>query len=178
MAGAVGFHGDSQFHRRLPVDADELVVLQLDDIAVLVGDGGCDLDQFSCLVRKQYGDGEDTILLDQSVLYHGGHGDHVHVAAAENQDGFFALQIQLVQGCHRQKSGVFYDHLVVFHHIEERPDETGIVHCEHLCDVFFAVREDLRADPFYGRSVCDGVGRWQCDRSVVFQCLRHAGGRS
>ena len=25
VAGAVGFHGDSQFHRRLPVDADELV---------------------------------------------------------------------------------------------------------------------------------------------------------
>ena len=28
---------------------------------------------------------------------------------------------------------------MVFYHIEECPDKTGIIHCEHLCDVFFAV---------------------------------------
>ena len=33
-----GFHGDLQLHRRVPVHADELVVIQLNDISLLVRD--------------------------------------------------------------------------------------------------------------------------------------------
>ena len=64
---------------------------------------------------------------------------------------------------------------MVFYHIEERPDKTGIIHCEHLCDVFFTVWEDLRADSFYSRAIGDGVGRRKRYRTVVFQSFRHAG---
>ena len=75
-------HGDAQLHRRIPVGADKLVVLQLDDIALLLRNGGGHPHQLARLIRKQDGYGKDPVSLDQSVLYDGGHGDHVHIASA------------------------------------------------------------------------------------------------
>ena len=75
-------HGDTQFHRRIPVCADKLVVLQLDHVALFLRDGGGHPHQLARLVWKQDGYGKDPVSLDEPVLYDGGHGDHVHIASA------------------------------------------------------------------------------------------------
>ena len=66
----------------LVVDADELVVLQPDDVAVLLSQQGGDLCQLAGLIRKQDGHREHAVSLNQTVLHDGGHGDDVHIAAA------------------------------------------------------------------------------------------------
>ena len=82
MLSTEGLDGDTQLHALVPVGTDKLIVIKLDDIAVLVGDDLGDLDHLSGLVRKHGGYGEDTVSLDQAELYHGGHGDDVHISAA------------------------------------------------------------------------------------------------
>ena len=39
VVSAVGFHGDPQFHRCISVDRNKLIMFQLDDVTVLIGDG-------------------------------------------------------------------------------------------------------------------------------------------
>ena len=82
VLGAEGFYGDAQLHALLAVRADELVVVKLDDVALLLGDELGHLYQLAGLVRKDGGDCEDPVSLDQAELYHGGHGDDIHIAAA------------------------------------------------------------------------------------------------
>ena len=82
VVSAIRFHGDPQFHRCISVDRNKLIMFQLDDVTVLIGDGSRYFHKFSGLVRQQYRYGEDAILLDQAVLHDGGHSDHIHVAAA------------------------------------------------------------------------------------------------
>ena len=77
-----GLQRDAQLHRRIAVDADELVVLQPDDIALIFGNDLSHAHQRARLIGQQYGYGKDPIPLDKAMLYHRGHGDHVHVAAA------------------------------------------------------------------------------------------------
>ena len=95
VLGAEGFYGDAQLHALLAVRADELVVVQLDDVALLLGDELSHLYQLAGLVRKDGGDCEDPVSLDQTELYHGGHGDDIHIAAAQDGNDFFALYVHV-----------------------------------------------------------------------------------
>ena len=82
MLGSEGLDGKPQLYRRIPVGADKLVVLQLDNVALGICHGlGC-THQFARFIRQQHGHGEDPVALDQAVLYHGGHGDDIHISAA------------------------------------------------------------------------------------------------
>ena len=63
------FNRNHKFHSRITIDRYKLVMLKFDDISVLTGDHTCDTLQFSRLIRKQYGYGEDTAPCNQSMLY-------------------------------------------------------------------------------------------------------------
>ena len=82
MLCAECLHRDTQFHGSISVRAYKLVMLQLDHIALGIGDRGCDTHQLTRLIRKQDRYREDAVSLDQAVLYDRGHGDHIHVASA------------------------------------------------------------------------------------------------
>ena len=82
MIRSLSLQGDPKLHSRIAVDTDELIVFKLNDIAALVSKERSNLCQLAWLVRKQNGYGEDTVSLDQSMLYHRRHGDDIHVTAA------------------------------------------------------------------------------------------------
>ena len=82
VVGAEGLHGDFQFYGGVTVGAEELVVVEADDISADVGDELGYAGEFARLIGKQDGDGKDTVSGDQAVLDNAGHGDEVHVAAA------------------------------------------------------------------------------------------------
>ena len=54
MLRAEGFQSDAKFYEIIAVDAEELVVLQLDDIRVHLRDLRSDSYQLARLVRKKY----------------------------------------------------------------------------------------------------------------------------
>ena len=74
-------HGDSKFYGCVSVGAYELVVIQLDDVALVLGDDTGYAYEFAWLVRDEDGDSEDSVSLDEAVLYYGGPGDHIHISA-------------------------------------------------------------------------------------------------
>lgn len=65
----------------LAVDVDELVVFQLDDVALFFGHDAGHLEQLAGAVRQLDGEGEHPAPIDEAVLNQGGHGDNVHIAA-------------------------------------------------------------------------------------------------
>ena len=71
-----------KFNSGVTVDADKLVVLQTDDITLKLCDHICDIHKLARTIRKLYGYGKYTSSLDQTMLYHGGHRNDIHVAAA------------------------------------------------------------------------------------------------
>ena len=77
-----GLYRDAELHAFLAVCADELVVVQFDDVALLFSDELGYLYQLARFIRKHGGYGKDTVSLNQTELNDGGHGDDVHVAAA------------------------------------------------------------------------------------------------
>ena len=79
---AEGLQRYPQLHAALAVDVDELVVLQLDDVAVLLGDDAGHVQQLTGPVRQMDGEGEHPAPVDEAVLHQGGDGDHIHIAAA------------------------------------------------------------------------------------------------
>ena len=81
MVGAKCLHGDPKLYSCISVGAYKLVVIQFDDISLVLGDDACNTYQLAWLVRDEDGYGEDTVTLDQAVLYNGGHGYHIHVSA-------------------------------------------------------------------------------------------------
>ena len=96
VVGAVSLHCDAQLHSRVSVDADDLVVFQTDYVALLFGEKCGNLGQLAWLVRKQDGYGEDSVSLDQAVLYDGGHGDDIHVAAAQDGDDLLVFHLHML----------------------------------------------------------------------------------
>ena len=60
MLGTECFQCDTQFHGSAAVDGYELVVLQLDNIALLLGDDACHTYQFTRTVRKKDLSGSNT----------------------------------------------------------------------------------------------------------------------
>ena len=96
VVGAVSLQCDAQFHSRISVDADELVVFQTDYVALLFGEKCGNLGQLAWFVRKQDGDGKDSVSLDQAVLYDGGHSDDIHVAAAQDGDDLLVFHLHML----------------------------------------------------------------------------------
>ena len=80
MVGTEGFHSDPKFHGCVSVGAYELVVVQFDDVALVLGDDAGYAYEFAWLIRDEDGDGEDSVSLDEAVLYYGGHGNHIHIS--------------------------------------------------------------------------------------------------
>ena len=80
VIGSECFHGDSKFHSCISVGAYKLVVIQFDDISLIFSDDAGYSYELTWLVRDEDGDSEDSVSLDETVLYNGGHGDDVHVS--------------------------------------------------------------------------------------------------
>ena len=60
MTGTEGFHGDGQFHRLVSVDADKLIVLELNDISLFFCDHLGYFVQLARDIRQIYGYGTPT----------------------------------------------------------------------------------------------------------------------
>ena len=69
MLGSKCFHRHPQFYCRIPVCADKLIMLQFNDIALGVCNRLCHPYELTRLIRKQDGDREDPVSLDQTMLY-------------------------------------------------------------------------------------------------------------
>ena len=67
---------DAQFHRSTPVDGLELIVLQLDDVALLIGHDLGHLQKLTGLIRQQHGEGEYAAPANQAMLHQAAHGDY------------------------------------------------------------------------------------------------------
>ena len=151
-------------------------MLELDHVAVLLGDHACHAHEHAGTIGEQHAYGEDAAALDEAVLHHARHGDHVHVAAGEDARHAFALGGQVLGGRDREQAGVLDDHLVVLDHIEERDNQLVVVHANHVVEVLLQVGEDLIAHFEHGGAVGDGVGAGELDHVAGLECRRKACG--
>ena len=174
MLLAVRLDGHAQLDRRVPVGRDKLVVLELDHVAVLLGDHAGHAHQHARAVGEQHAHGEDAAALDEAVLHHARHGDHVHVAAGEDARHALALGGQVLCGGNREQAGVLDDHLVVLDHVEERDNKLIVVHADDVVEVLLQVREDLVAHLEHGRAVGDGVGAGELHHVAGLERRREA----
>ena len=99
-----GLNCELQFHGFVAVCGIELVVLQLDDIAALFGHDGSHFHEAARLVRKQDAHSKNAVAHDQSVLHHGSHRDHIHVAAGQHAYDLLFRNIHVLQSRHGQKA--------------------------------------------------------------------------
>ena len=49
----------------------------------------------------------------------------------------------MTQCCYSEKTGVFYDHLVILYHVEERYDQLIIVDGDNVVQVLLDIWEDI-----------------------------------
>ncbi len=82
MFRSKGFQGNAQFHSGIPVDGNELVMFQFDHISAFFGNHICHMAQLARLIRKKYRYRKNPVPQNKPLLYHAGHGDHIHVSAA------------------------------------------------------------------------------------------------
>ena len=95
----VGFHGDLEHDLFEAVGYLCLVVIELDDVGVLLGEYLRDLQQLSGLVRKLYGEAEYTAAGDEGLVDEGGDRRYIDVAAADDGSDLLSLEIELRKGC-------------------------------------------------------------------------------
>ena len=69
--GTEGFERDTKLHSRIPVCGNELIVLELDDIAQGLCDSIGDGRKLSGLVGKEHGDRKYPVSHDEAVLNDG-----------------------------------------------------------------------------------------------------------
>ena len=174
MVGSEGLHGNPEFNRCVAVSAVELIVLQLDDIAPILSDDGGHPYKLSRTVRQKDRDGEDSVSRDQTVLNDGGHGDDIHVAAAHDCYDALIFRFQMLEGSYGEKTGVFNNHLVIFHHVQECHHELLIRNGDDFIDVLLDIWENLFAGTFYGSAVRNCVHTRELGDLAVFQGYLHA----
>ena len=63
----------------------------------------------------------------------------------------------MLQGRHRQQTGVLHDHLMVLHHVEERDYQLLIPHRDDVIQIFLKIWENVRSRRLDRRAVRDGV---------------------
>ena len=69
MIGSKCFQCHTKLHSRIPVNTYKLIMFQFDHISLLFCNRLCHFYQFTRFIRKKYRYREDTVSLDQSVLY-------------------------------------------------------------------------------------------------------------
>ena len=82
MFRTIGFQRDPKFNGGISVDGDKLIMLQLNYIPVYIRDYTGNSAQLARFIRQKYGHGKNPVPHNQALLYHGGHGDHIHISAA------------------------------------------------------------------------------------------------
>ena len=68
MTVAKGLQCNLQLHLGLAVDGDKLVVMELDDVALLRRDDLCHPHQLAGLIRQKHREGENSAPADQAML--------------------------------------------------------------------------------------------------------------
>ena len=86
---AKGFQSYFQLYASLPIQVDKLIVLQLDGVAVFLGQYFSHMQKFTRPVGKHDREGEYPPAPYQAVLNQGGDGDYVHIAAGEDRHYIF-----------------------------------------------------------------------------------------
>ena len=81
----------------------------------------------------------------------------------------------MLDGCNGKKPRIFHDHLVIFHHIEERENELFIFDGDDVVKVLTHIRENLGSWRFDRSSVSDGVYAWQGNNLARLDGTQHAG---
>ena len=151
-------------------------MVQFDDVALLFSDELSHLHQLARFVGKNGGYGKDTVSLNQAELHDGGHGDDVHVAAAQDRDNLFILHVHVPQGCDSQKAGIFHNHLVIFHYIQKGYDQLVIGDCDNIVQIFLNIGENLFSRRLDGCTVCNGVDRGKRRHFFILQGYLHTVG--
>ena len=139
MLFSVCLDRDRQLDGGVAVDAHKLVVLELDDVAVLLGDHAGHAHEHARAIGQKDAHGEDAAALDQAVLDDGAHGDDVHVAARENAHDALVLGRQVLGGGHGEKAGVLDHHLVVLDHVKEAHDQLFVLDGDDVVEVLLQV---------------------------------------
>ncbi len=80
----------------------------------------------------------------------------------------------MLQGRHRQQTGVLHDHLMVLHHVEERDYQLLIPHRDDVVQIFLKIWENVRARCLDRRAVRDGIHARQCHNMPHFKRFLHA----
>ena len=132
-------------------------MLELDDIAVDIRDQAGYPVQLARLVRQQDGDRKDPVAQDQALLDDRGHGDDVHIAAAQDTDHLLVPAVDVAEGRHGQKAGVLDHHLVVLDHVQEGRDQLLVGDRDDFIQVLLQIREDPAARRLDRRAVRDRI---------------------
>ena len=173
-----GLQGDTQLHTGLAVDVDELVVLQLNDIAVVLGQYTGHPHQLAGAVGKLDGKGEDTAPADEPVLDQRGHGDDIHVAPGQDGHYIFLLAVQVAQSGDGEQPRVLHHHLVPLHHIQKGLHQLAVVDGEDAVHILLDIGEHLVPRSFDGHAVRNGGSGGEGDDVTSLQTGLHGGGPS
>ena len=80
------------------------------------------------------------------------------------------------QRSHGQKTGIFHDHFVIFHHIEKSHDQLIVRNRDNVVKVLLNVRKDLCTGSFHCSAVCNCIDAGERhDFSRGKRCLHTAG---
>ena len=82
----------------------------------------------------------------------------------------------MIQGGNGQQTGIFHDHLVLFHHIQEGIHQLVVVDGDDVVDVLLDVGEDLVAGGLDRHAVGNGLHLVQGDHMTGIQAGLHGGG--
>ena len=105
MGLTIGFDGDLQLYLFEAVRDLGLVVVELDDIGVLVGEDLRYLQQLARFIRKLYGEAEDAAARDECLVDERGDRGNVDIAAAHDGRNLFALEGELAEAGQAQYAG-------------------------------------------------------------------------
>ena len=169
MLCAEGLQRHLQLHAVLAVDVDKLVVLQLDDVALQIGNQLGYPQQLAGAVRQMDREGEHPAAVDESVLNDGGHGDNVHIAAGEDGDHILSLAVQMIEGCGGEETCVLYNHLVLFRHVKEAVDQFLVPNGDDAVQMLLEIGEHLVAGRFDSHAVGNGL---HCGEGNDLPCLQ------
>ena len=84
--------------------------------------------------------------------------------------------VEMLEGGDGEKARVLDDHLMAFHHVEERDDELIVLDRDDVVEVFLDVGEDLVARLLNRRAVGDRGDVGQLDDVARLERRLHAGG--
>ena len=63
----------------------------------------------------------------------------------------------MTKGCYRKKSGIFYNHLVIFNHIQESNDQFIILNGDDPVQILLDIREDFGTGRLNSSTICNSI---------------------